>query len=130
MLGNGRVEAMCFDGAKRLCHIRGKLRKKVFHYAKLFLMTQLSVHSVPETLFRIIIFISVHKLKFSFCLTSISLHPGVALIILNVFECLNYQTFIHDFFSCEECEELLTLTPVDSINTINERIYNNHLADM
>lgn len=30
MLGNGRLEAMCFDGAKRLCHIRGKLRKKVW----------------------------------------------------------------------------------------------------
>jgi len=29
MLGNGRLEAMCFDGIKRLCHIRGKLRKKV-----------------------------------------------------------------------------------------------------
>ncbi|CAG0879196.1 unnamed protein product, partial [Darwinula stevensoni] len=28
MLGNGRLEAMCFDGNKRLCHIRGKLRKK------------------------------------------------------------------------------------------------------
>uniref|UniRef100_A0A8C6WEU0 Eukaryotic translation initiation factor 4C n=1 Tax=Neogobius melanostomus TaxID=47308 RepID=A0A8C6WEU0_9GOBI len=24
MLGNGRLEAMCFDGTKRLCHIRGK----------------------------------------------------------------------------------------------------------
>lgn len=30
MLGNGRLEAMCFDGVKRLCHIRGKLRKKVW----------------------------------------------------------------------------------------------------
>ena len=39
MLGNGRVEAMCFDGAKRLCHIRGKLRKKVSHYAEMFLLT-------------------------------------------------------------------------------------------
>lgn len=29
MLGNGRLEAMCFDSVKRLCHIRGKLRKKV-----------------------------------------------------------------------------------------------------
>jgi len=29
MLGNGRVEANCFDGETRLCHIRGKLRKKV-----------------------------------------------------------------------------------------------------
>lgn len=29
MLGNGRLEAMCFDGTKRLCHIRGKMRKKV-----------------------------------------------------------------------------------------------------
>lgn len=32
MLGNGRLEAMCFDGVKRLCHIRGKLRKKVRFY--------------------------------------------------------------------------------------------------
>ena len=30
MLGNGRLEATCFDGIKRLCHIRGKLRKKVW----------------------------------------------------------------------------------------------------
>ena len=29
MLGNGRLEATCFDGTTRLCHIRGKLRKKV-----------------------------------------------------------------------------------------------------
>lgn len=31
MLGNGRLEAQCFDGEKRLAHIRGKLRKKVCH---------------------------------------------------------------------------------------------------
>ena len=30
MLGSGRVEAMSFDGKKRLCKIRGKLRKKVW----------------------------------------------------------------------------------------------------
>jgi len=30
MLGNGRLEAQCFDSVKRLCHIRGKLRKKVW----------------------------------------------------------------------------------------------------
>ena len=30
MLGCGRLDAMCFDGVKRLCHIRGKLRKKVW----------------------------------------------------------------------------------------------------
>ena len=29
MLGNGRLEAFCFDGERRMCHIRGKLRKKV-----------------------------------------------------------------------------------------------------
>ena len=29
MLGRGRLDAMCFDGVKRLCHIRGKLRKKL-----------------------------------------------------------------------------------------------------
>ncbi|XP_055286331.1 eukaryotic translation initiation factor 1A, X-chromosomal-like [Moschus berezovskii] len=30
MLGNGRLEAMCFNGVKRSCHVRGKLRKKVW----------------------------------------------------------------------------------------------------
>ena len=30
MLGNGRLEAMCFDGVKRLCRIRGELRKKLW----------------------------------------------------------------------------------------------------
>jgi len=30
MLGNGRCETACFDGTKRLCHIRGKMRKKVW----------------------------------------------------------------------------------------------------
>jgi hypothetical protein len=30
MLGNGRLEAMCIDQTKRLCHIRGKMRKKVW----------------------------------------------------------------------------------------------------
>ena len=30
MLGNGRLEAQCIDRAKRLCHIRGKMRKKVW----------------------------------------------------------------------------------------------------
>lgn len=28
--GNGRLEALCFDGTRRLGHIRGKLRKKVW----------------------------------------------------------------------------------------------------
>ena len=42
MLGNGRLEAMCFDGVKRLCHIRGKLRKKV----KLIVLT-FSHYKVP-----------------------------------------------------------------------------------
>jgi len=30
MLGNGRLEGNCFDGSTRLCHIRGKMRKKVW----------------------------------------------------------------------------------------------------
>ncbi|KAK1295174.1 hypothetical protein QJS10_CPA16g01252 [Acorus calamus] len=30
MLGNGRCEATCIDGVKRLCHIRGKMHKKVW----------------------------------------------------------------------------------------------------
>lgn len=30
MLGNGRVEAYCFDGVKRLCTIRGQMRRRVW----------------------------------------------------------------------------------------------------
>lgn len=30
MLGNGRLEAYCFDGVKRLAIIRGKMQKKVW----------------------------------------------------------------------------------------------------
>lgn len=30
MLGNGRLEGQCFDGKSRLCHIRGKMRKKMW----------------------------------------------------------------------------------------------------
>ncbi|CAI9093460.1 OLC1v1028962C1 [Oldenlandia corymbosa var. corymbosa] len=30
MNGNGRCEAQCIDGVTRLCHIRGKLHKKVW----------------------------------------------------------------------------------------------------
>ncbi|KAF9162133.1 Translation initiation factor 1A [Actinomortierella ambigua] len=30
MLGNGRVDTLCFDGETRLAHIRGKMRKKVW----------------------------------------------------------------------------------------------------
>jgi len=30
MLGGGRLEAQCFDGVKRLCGIRGKMRKRVW----------------------------------------------------------------------------------------------------
>jgi translation initiation factor 1A len=30
MLGNGRLEAYCMDGVKRMCKIRGKMRKKVW----------------------------------------------------------------------------------------------------
>lgn len=30
MLGNARLEAQCVDGIRRLCQIRGKMRKKVW----------------------------------------------------------------------------------------------------
>jgi translation initiation factor 1A len=30
MLGNGRLEATCADGTVRLCHIRGKFKKRVW----------------------------------------------------------------------------------------------------
>jgi translation initiation factor 1A len=42
MLGNGRLEAQCFDGEKRLAHIRGKMRKKVRHDASVYAWTLLT----------------------------------------------------------------------------------------
>ena len=30
MLGSGRIEVQCFDGVKRIAHIRGNMRKKVW----------------------------------------------------------------------------------------------------
>eukprot|EP01070_Trichotokara_eunicae_P007977 Trichotokara_eunicae@DN5598_c0_g1_i3.p1 len=30
MGGHGRLEAYCFDGKKRLCHIRGTIRKRMW----------------------------------------------------------------------------------------------------
>ena len=30
ILGNCRIHAQCFDGKERLCHVRGKFRKKVW----------------------------------------------------------------------------------------------------
>lgn len=30
MLGNGRLSAYCYDGIERMCHIRGKIKKKVW----------------------------------------------------------------------------------------------------
>lgn len=30
MLGNGRIEAFCFDGVKRMCTIRGSLKNRVW----------------------------------------------------------------------------------------------------
>jgi len=30
MLGNGRCDTYCFDGVRRLCHIRGKMRKRIW----------------------------------------------------------------------------------------------------
>ena len=30
LLGSGRMEIYCFDGSKRLCHIRGKIKNRVW----------------------------------------------------------------------------------------------------
>ena len=30
MLGNGRCDVQCMDGKKRLCHVCGKMRKRVW----------------------------------------------------------------------------------------------------
>lgn len=51
MLGNGRLEAYCFDGVTRLCHIRGKLRKKVCIHVYIKLIKKMYIlkcnHSCP-----------------------------------------------------------------------------------
>ena len=30
MLGNGRLECHCFDGVRRMCTIRGQMRRRVW----------------------------------------------------------------------------------------------------
>lgn len=36
MLGSGHLEVQCFDGEKRIAHIRGKMRKKVKYMHELY----------------------------------------------------------------------------------------------
>eukprot|EP00965_Chrysotila_dentata_P149501 4936694-Pleurochrysis_carterae.AAC.1 len=49
MLGNGRLEAFCFDGVNRLCHIRGKLRKRVWIGVVRASVDRRSVRAHPTT---------------------------------------------------------------------------------
>lgn len=49
MLGNGRLEAQCFDGEKRLAHIRGKMRKKVSLHCDTFAAVVLSSTLSPRS---------------------------------------------------------------------------------
>lgn len=51
MLGNGRCEAMCIDGSKRLCHIRGKMHKKVWIAAGDIILVGLRDYQVQNLLF-------------------------------------------------------------------------------
>jgi translation initiation factor 1A len=51
MLGQGRLEAQCMDGVKRLCHIRGKMRKKVWvNVGDIVLLglREYQVHPIPD----------------------------------------------------------------------------------
>ena len=50
MLGNGRLEAQCFDGERRLAHIRGKLRKKVWINQGAFQRLHITFHWVERSL--------------------------------------------------------------------------------
>jgi translation initiation factor 1A len=50
MLGNGRLEAYCIDGKSRQCHIRGKMRKKVWVAAGDIILISLREYQVsPPT---------------------------------------------------------------------------------
>ncbi|KAL0217243.1 hypothetical protein RCL1_007726 [Eukaryota sp. TZLM3-RCL] len=39
VLGNARVEAQCFDGKRRLCHVRGKLRRCAMRVSDIILVS-------------------------------------------------------------------------------------------
>ncbi|XP_047952927.1 eukaryotic translation initiation factor 1A-like [Salvia hispanica] len=51
MLGNGRCEATCIDGVKRLCHIRGKMHKKVWIAAGDIILVGLRDYQVNHFIF-------------------------------------------------------------------------------
>ena len=50
MLGSGRIEAQCFDGVKRLAHIRGKMRKKVCNIFTLARSKRSDMHGINQGL--------------------------------------------------------------------------------
>ena len=56
MLGNGRCEAMCIDGTKRLCHIRGKMHKKVWIAAGDIILVGLRDYQARSLLFPVLFF--------------------------------------------------------------------------
>ena len=76
MLGNGRLEAMCFDGVKRLCHIRGKLRKKVWINQSDIILVGLRDYQAslifPSLWFLIIPTFILFKLTYSRCKSTLS----------------------------------------------------------
>lgn len=41
LVGDGRLEAYCFDGVKRLCIIRGQMKKKIWIYKDDFILVGL-----------------------------------------------------------------------------------------
>ena len=51
MLGNGRCEVQCFDGVKRLAHIRGKMRKKSQSAVTSTDNTMICLTSLPSTVY-------------------------------------------------------------------------------
>ncbi|GJJ08114.1 hypothetical protein Clacol_002322 [Clathrus columnatus] len=53
MLGNSRLEAQCFDGKKRLAHIRGSMRKTVRIEMSKILLSSSSTHSQRGLFFQV-----------------------------------------------------------------------------
>lgn len=73
MLGNGRCEAMCIDGTKRLCHIRGKMHKKVWIAAGDIILVGLRDYQArsnfSDTLFLLFVFfVSLFRILLCFSL--------------------------------------------------------------
>lgn len=132
MLGNGKVEVLCFDGEKRTAHIRGKMRKKVRSFTFAWpvespspsmvadVLKQISVASRRGLLERSVYFLSMISAdEFCFHSTQVWINQGdIILISLRDFQDEKADVIVK--YTSEEARNLKTYGELPDTAKINE----------